>query len=424
MKIYFWILTCVVPFFALNGVAFTYNNTVFSPNIKTVQLFPTGADMAMPIININQNDKLELHFDDLSNKPKNYYYTVIQCHSDWTPTTMNVMEYIDGFTEANINDYDYSNGTKIPYVHYKLTFPNNDMQINKSGNYVMIVYEYNKENPIFYRRFMLTENKVTIDAGVVYPRNLFMRDQYQEVIFKVNYKGYTIDNPQTEIKASVLQNYRWSNAKIDVKPQFIGMNELNFDLNGVLIFPTMGREFRYFDMRSLRFRGQNIRAFDIRDNENDVYLLYDKPTPPRDKYQMIKDLNGQYYIENLDNPYYNTGADYANVQFNFDFNGTIADGNFYVIGAFNNWTCDSSSVLHYDATDKSYTTNITLKQGIYNYMYVYKNNKDNTLNQFITEGYYMDTENDYTILLYHTPFGERYDRLIAVKFINSILNRY
>ena len=62
-----------------------------------------------------------------------------------TKSTMNVMEYIDGFTEANINDYDYSNGTKIPYVHYKLTFPNNDMQINKSGNYVMIVYEYNKE---------------------------------------------------------------------------------------------------------------------------------------------------------------------------------------------------------------------------------------------------------------------------------------
>ncbi|HNY55896.1 MAG TPA: DUF5103 domain-containing protein [Chitinophagales bacterium] len=403
--------------------ALTYENKVYSPNIKTVQLFPKGADMAMPVLNMNQNETLELHFDDLSGKPKNYYYTVVQCHTDWTPTMMNIMEYVDGFSEANINDYDYSNGTKIPYVHYTLEFPNTDMRINYSGNYVLIVYENNKENPVFTRRFMVAENKVIIDAGIAYPRSLYARDQYQEVVFKVNYKGFTIDNPQMEIKATVMQNYRWDNAKTDIKPQFVGMNELNFDYNGVLTFPTAGREFRFFDMRSLRFRGQNIRAFDLRDDENDVYLLFDRPQP-RDKYQMIKDLNGQYYIENLDNPYYNTGADYANVHFNFDFGGTAANGNFYVVGAFNNWSCDESSIMHYDNLDKSYAANILLKQGTYNYSYVFKDVKDNKTDQFVTESYYMDTENDYTILLYYTPFGERYDRLISVKYINSILNRY
>lgn len=65
--------------------------------------------MAMPIINMDKGETLELHFDDLSGKPKNFYYTVVQCHNDWTPTSMNIMEYVDGFTEANINDYDYSN---------------------------------------------------------------------------------------------------------------------------------------------------------------------------------------------------------------------------------------------------------------------------------------------------------------------------
>lgn len=403
--------------------AVVYENKVFVPYIKTVQLFPKGADMAMPVLNMNQGETLELHFDDLSNKPKNYYYTVVQCHSDWTPTTMNIMEYVDGFTEANINDYDYSNGTKVPYVHYKLEFPNNDMKINYSGNYVLIVYESNKENPVFTRRFMIAESKVAIDAGVAYPRNIAARDHYQEVVFKVDYKAFKIDNPQMEIKATVLQNYRWDNAKMEIKPQYVGMNELNFDFNGLLTFPTAGREFRFFDMRSLRFRGQNIRAFDIKENENDVYLIYDRPQLPG-KYQMVKDLNGQYYIDNLDNPNYNTGADYANVRFNFDFGGVPAEGNFYVVGAFNNWSCDESSIMHYDNLDKSYAADMLLKQGTYNYAYVFKGVKDNTIDQFTTEGYYMDTENDYTILLYYTPFGERYDRLISVKYINSILNRY
>ncbi len=398
-------------------------NKVFSTSIKTVQLHPKGYDLALPIIYLNSNETLELHFDDLSNKAKNYYYTVVQCHSNWEPTNMNIMEYVEGFTEANINDYDYSNGTKIPYVHYKLQFPNIDMKVNRSGNYVLIVFENNKENAILTRRFMIAEDKVSINAGVAYPRSLYARNQYQEVVFKVNYKGFTIDNPQMEIKATVLQNYRWDNAKQEIRPQFTGINELNFDFNGVLTFPSVGREFRFFDMRSLRFRGQNIRAFDILENENDVYLLYEKPQA-LDKYFLTKDLNGLFYIENLDNPNYNTGADYANVHFNFDFGGTLSNGSFYIVGAFNNWTCDESSKMYYDVLDKSYAANILFKQGTYNYSYVFKADTEKETDQFITESYYLDTENDYTILLYYTPFGERYDRLISVKYINSFLNRY
>jgi hypothetical protein len=378
--------------------------------------------MAFPVIHLNSSETLELRFDDLSNSPKSYSYTVIQCHSDWSPTTINIMEYVDGFTEGNINDYDYSQATKVPYVHYKLQLPNNDMKINRSGNYVLVVFENNKDNPIFIKRFMIAESKVVIDAGVAYPRSLYSRDKYQEIVFTVNHKGFNIDNPQMDIKAAVLQNYRWDNAKLEIRPQFVGINALNFDFNGTLAFPTFGREFRFFDARSLRFRGQNIRAFDIKENENDVYLTYDVPQQPN-KYQYIRDLNGQYYIENLDNPYYNVGADYANVHFTFDFGGLLTNGNFFVVGAFNDWTCDENSKMYYDQLDKSYSANILLKQGTYNYSYIFKDKKGDA-DQFVTEGYYMDTENDYTILLYYTPFGERYDRLIAVKHINSLLNKY
>ena len=296
------------------------------------------------------------------------------------------------------------------------------MQVNKSGNYVMIIYDKDKDHPIFTRRFMVAEAKVVIDANVVYTRNLSARDKVQEVIFKVSTKNFTVDNAQMEIKATVLQNYRWDNAKIDIKPQFMNLNYLNFDLNGELTFPSLGREFRFFDMRSLRFRGQNIRAFDIKDDENDVYLLYDKPTKPNN-YTLTKDLNGQFYIDNLDNPDYNHGADYAKVHFNLDFGGTVSGGAFYAIGSFNNWKCDENSRLFYDNLDKSYALNVLLKQGTYNYTYVYKNDIDNSKDPYIIEGNYLDTENDYTILLYYTPFGERYDRLISVKHINSFLNR-
>jgi hypothetical protein len=399
-----------------------YENKIFSSTIKTVQFFPTGYEMAMPIIQLNTSETLDLHFDELTTKPKTFYYTVVQCNSDWQPGSLNIMEYVDGFTESTINDYQFSNGTKINYVHYRLQFPNYDMKVTKSGNYALIVYETNKENPTFVQRFMVNEPKVIIDAGVAYPRNMYTRDKYQEVVFTVNHKGFPIDNAQMEIKAAVLQNYRWDNAKTDIKPLLVGNNVLNFDFNDVLTFPT-GREFRQFDIRSIRFRGENVKALNITETENNFYLRYDVPQQPS-KYQFYKDLNGMFYNESYENPSYFNGADYCNVYFNLAYPSPLQNGNFYVVGAFNNYTCDQTSRMYYNLETQSYLATIQLKQGLYNYSYIFKDDATKIADQSMTEGFYVDTENDYTILLYYTPFGERYDRLIAVKHINSVQNRY
>lgn len=411
----FWMLYTVLN-------ADVYENKIYSSTIKTVQLFPSGYELAMPIIQLNSTEKLDLHFDDLSTKPKTYYYTVIQCNADWQPSSLNIMEYIDGFTESTINDYQFSNGTKISYVHYKLQFPNFDMKVEKSGNYALIVYETNKDNPTFVRRFMISEPKVVVDAGVAYPRSMYNRDKYQEVVFKVNHKGFPIDNAQMEISATVLQNYRWDNAKTNIKPLLVGNNELNFDFNDVLTYPT-GREFRQFDIRSIRFRGENIKAFNITTTENNFYLRYDIPQQTS-KYQFYKDLNGLFYNESFENPSYFNGADYCNVYFNLAYPSPLQNGNFYVVGAFNDYVCDDNSKMYYNLETQSYLATIQLKQGLYNYSYIFKDESSKIKDQSMTEGFYVDTENDYTILIYYTPFGERYDRLIAVKHINSIQDRY
>ena len=36
------------------------------------------------------------------------------------------------------------------------------------------------------------------------------------------------------------------------------------------------------------------------------------------------------------------------------------------------------------------------------------------------EGSHWQTDNDYTIFVYHRAFGDEYDRLIAYKTVNSI----
>ncbi|MEZ5054588.1 MAG: hypothetical protein R2807_07480 [Chitinophagales bacterium] len=90
---------------------------------------------------------------------------------------------------------------------------------------------------------------------------------------------------------------------------------------------------------------------------------------------MVRDLKMVNFIsKNLDNPYYNT-VQTMPMHFNFDFGGKLDVGNFYVLGAFNNWTCNDDSKMYYDVLDKSYALNLLLKQGMYNYTMSIKMNK-------------------------------------------------
>jgi hypothetical protein len=398
-----------------------YENQIFDETIKTVQLYPKNSPLQMPIIGLYSNEFLELHFDDLAQTNRTYYYSIIQCHSDWSPTILNQMEYINGFIESTIYDYDFAASVKQNYTHYRLEFPNIDMNITKSGNYVLIVYEKSIQEPIFTQRFMVVENKVGITAQVAYARNIYDRNKYQDITFNINYKGYNIFNPQIEIKATVMQNNRWDNAVQNIKPFLVGVNNnISYDYSNTFLFPS-GREFRQFDTRSLRFKGQNIRVLDVSRDYNQVYLLYDIPLMNQN-YNFFQDMNGGYYIHTFDLANYMTETDYTWVQFNIDYKKPIPNGKLYVVGAFNNWKYDTKSEMQYQEDELAYTCNLYLKQGLYNYAYVFVDNQGNK-DYFMTEGYYFDTENDYSIYIYHTPFGERYDRLIGIKNINSMRNR-
>ena len=80
---------------------------------------------------------------------------------------------------------------------------------------------------------------------------------------------------------------------------------------------------------------------------------------------------------------------------------------------------DEAVRLHYDNQAEAYTKTLFLKQGGYNYQYwfVPKNASKATVTR--VDGSYWQTENDYTIYVYHRPWGERYDRLIGVKSVIS-----
>src|SRR5690242_8220920 len=70
--------------------------------IRSVQLYQYGNQISFPLIPLGITEGLELHFDDMGNRVKNYYYTYQLCDADWTPSILHSFEYIKGFQNARI----------------------------------------------------------------------------------------------------------------------------------------------------------------------------------------------------------------------------------------------------------------------------------------------------------------------------------
>ena len=154
MKILFLIfLTITTWITVLHGQNFS--DELISPDLGTVQLHRKDWALSFPIIQLNSDQRLHLSFDELGSGIKNYYYSITLCDADWNDSRLMTSEYQTGVPVNPILDYSYSFNTTFAYVHYGLTFPNQDVGFKTSGNYVIRVFENNNEkNPILIKKFI------------------------------------------------------------------------------------------------------------------------------------------------------------------------------------------------------------------------------------------------------------------------------
>jgi len=401
-----------------------YEDFVYVDYIKSVQFYLNGYELSNPMINLQDQNPLLLLFDDLNNQVEDYYYTIIHCDMDWQPSNLNEMEYIDGFSEERINDYEFSSLTLTPYINYSVSIPDRNMGITKTGNYLLVVYKKDRNPiPVITRRFVVYEPKLLVDGQLVRPNKVSKLRTHQEIDFNV-YRDpkFPIRSPMQEIRAVVLQNGRWDNATIPLKPFFIRPQQLAFDYQDQIVFEG-GKEFRFIDLRSLRRRNFNIASIERGVDGFEVYLAMDRARV-REPYVSINDANGRFTIETQDQGDSFLSADYANVLFSYKVDQADIDQDPYILGAFNDWRISEDYRMIYNAALNAYVLKIPLKQGYYNYQYamVPRDAEERVPSTTETEGNWHETENDYTVLIYYRPFGGRYDQVVGFATINSVRN--
>ena len=202
--------------------------------IKTSILANTQNHLLDPIIKLNSEETLKLSFDDLSNELEYYLYTFIHCDSNWNKSEIIQSEYLEGFFENYIEDYNFSFNTIQNYIHYELIFPNENINFLKSGNYIVLIYDESM-NPIITKRFIVYEDIVSIESNL--KRGTFVQDfdTKHEIDFKIHLNNLILQNPYEEIKIVIQQNDNWNNVKKNIRPSFIDRNIIEYDYDKVFI---------------------------------------------------------------------------------------------------------------------------------------------------------------------------------------------
>lgn len=403
----------------LRGQTLQNQNQVFVDYIKSVRFHVDGLFLSQPIVELGGDAGLYLSFDDLEGDVKDYFYTIVHCDKNWEPSGISEMEYLDGFANERLDNYDFSFKTIANYTRYQLFLPNGDLSWKISGNYLLIVSleDGNEKVPVLMRRFVVVEPLVAILPNMVSPSIVSKSRTHQEIDFIVDHERLPIRNPRVEITATVLQNGRWDNAIYNIQPYFTKLNQLVFDYQDKVVFPA-GKEFRYLDMRSLKFLSENIAQID---RDPDVYrvVLYKDQARSNITFFTQRDANGNFIFENRDqNSNSDLICDYAEVLFSLSTDIPSAKEDVYIMGGFTDWRLDPAYKMVYNHAVNAYVGVVKLKQGFYDYGYVtVPANKTNIMpSNEPFEGDWYETENNYTILVYYRPFGERYDRVIG--FIN------
>lgn len=397
----------LIIFFIYPSFAQTVNEVVPPYNIKTVSFVQSDQNV-IPIFKLG--DGFQLQFDDLFGNEANYYYEIIHCDYNWNPSEIPKSEYLQGFDNQRIREYSNSINTLQTYSHYKLSIPNQQMQLRLSGNYLLKILDENKE-VIFSRKFILYEDLVTVPMQVKRARTISNLDFKHNIEFAIRSNTITFQNPLINVKVVLLQNGQWSNAIKNIVPQYTIGNDLIYKYDTQTQF-WAGNEFLYFDNNVIKAANNNVAHVD---SNNEIYNahLYTDNTKSNVPYTIREDVNGNFVVRNSNANDNETEADYAWVYFSLSAPAFMMNKDIYVCGMFNNFSLTPENKMDYNTKKGIYEKAILIKQGFTNYQYMVSDSKGNIDSENAIDGNFYQTENDYSVLVYYRENSDRYDRVIG-----------
>lgn len=314
----------------------------YRDDVMTVQLYPTGFELDKPIISLNNlENALHLEFDILASEAPYLHYTFVHCDNSWQPSDLQKHEYINGFSQNEIMNFEFSLNTFIDYVHFDLVFPTEDMMPTLSGNYLLVVTGEDDDDVYFTRRFFVVDEKCTIHTKMPrYPYDMSLGKNKQEIDLEISCSNLFNNRPDEYSNVTIQQNGRWDNAVVGLKPTYIYPDKLVYTENERLVFEP-GNQFVRINTSEFNNRPERTKTV-YREEDCYVVTLYKDKRRNTVTWTEEDDIHGgmSIYLErtNLDP---RKEADYARVDFSLEW-PYMTDQDIYILGAITDWRLDDT----------------------------------------------------------------------------------
>ena len=394
---------------AIVTVVMAQQTRSLSDDIRTVQVVVAGDPLAPPVAQLGT--PVELSFDALTHTYARYIYNVQLCNADWSVCEdLFESDYLSGFNNQPIDDYETSFNTTVLYTHYSVSFPNDDCRLLLPGNYRVRIYEDEfdaDEEPVLEVCFSLYAPEMNVGLHVSSNTEIDFNQRHQQVTFDVAYGQRRVVDPQRELHTVVMQNRRWDNAVVDLQPNIIKSSGVEWTHRRELAFEA-GSEFHKFEILDVRLNGMNVDRMAWIDEQYHATLFANKP---QHNYTYDPDADGAYVIRHSGDEDNATMSEYLFVHFLLQ-TPQLPGGDVYVSGLWDGGFPDPQCLMHYDERLQAYEAAVLLKQGYYNYQFRQLDN-NGVGHTALTEGNFYQTENEYIVLVYHRPQGARYDALVG-----------
>lgn len=410
---YIYIIRCILTAVCLTTPAAQNVNavrqTVYSRQIKTLQVVVNNDWLSPPVMTLGGDDVLNISFDELSHEYRRFTYHIDHCEKDWS-VSQEIFEsdFLNGFNDNPIEDYQNSLNTTVLYTHYTLRLPNDKCSLKMSGNYRLTVLDEDG-GKVAEAKFMVVEPLANIGMTCTTNTDIDVNKNHQQLSLTVGYGALSVTNHDEQIGIVVTQNNRDDNARKDIRPNIISNKGLEWMHNRMLIFDA-GNEYRKYEVLDVSHPTMGIDRIDWDGHNYNVFPFTDEP---RMNYLYDEDANGSFYIRNSDNVENDCISEYVYVHYRLK-SPELSGGRIYIDGE---WTTDDDKenyVMNYNAADGMYHATVMQKQGYYSYRYMLT---DNTGQVSIpqTEGSFYQTENRYQAYVYYKETGGRTWRLVGYR---------
>lgn len=392
-----------------------YDNHNYEPFVGVVQVLAASQDSPVPYPAFRAGQgEMMVRFDLLEENYRPVMLRLTHCNADWKRSVLQDIQFLNTYNEFRISQFDYSAGTKVNYVSYQTTVPVPII----GGNYLLTAYEENQpDNPIFTRRIVVFEPVLSITANIERSSVVAQRISHHQMQFGFGYGSLPMTNPLQDFSVVILQNHNWTKALVNPQPTAVKPDTKTLEyepFSGELNFPGVN-EFRFFDLRATEFRGINVGHLQKRPEDIQAVLALDKPRTDFAYAQINNDLNGGFFLENIDPGDTQLQSEYVEVT--FQLQAEEVPGQVFIASALDNWRRTPQNTLRYQSETGRYVGTILLKQGFYNYQYWV--DEPTGRSSFILEGTHFQSQNDYEILVYYRDPARNFDQLLGYRRLSS-----